>query len=371
MKVLQMNSYFAGSPFYEDLYNELEKLGLQQQVYVFTHKGNVLDQTYDEKVVLRRPYYYLERFFFPQKHKRVYNDLKSSVDIASFDLCHAHSLFSNGKIALQLKKEFGIPYVATVRNSDVNVFFKYAAYLRSTGLEILREADQLIFLSKSHRDETMEKYVPEHERHALLEKTHLIPNGVNDFWKKNRYDEKQAEVHDPLRLLFVGNVDRNKNLSTTIKACEMLRAQGCDVHYTVIGRVKDQKVKELIDKKSFVTYHPFTKDRKELIEIYRDQDIYVMPSKTETFGISYVEAMSQGLPVIYTKGQGFDNHFDDGDVGYAVVWDQEEEIVQAVLAILKDYDGFMQRALQGVDIFDWPRIAKRMECVYEKVGNKQ
>ena len=38
--------------------------------------------------------------------------------------------------------------------------------------------------------------------------------------------------------------------------------------------------------------------------IYRENDIYVMPSIIETFGLVYAEAMSQGLPVIYTRGQG-------------------------------------------------------------------
>lgn len=367
MNILQINSYFAGSPFYEDLYNEIAELGIKQTVYVFTHKGNVLDQTYDDKVLLRRPYRYADRFVFPRKHRLVYDDLTENVDVSSFDLAHAHSLFSNGRIAMELKRQYGIPYVATVRNSDVNVFFKYALHLRKTGIEILKEAAQLIFLSKSHRDEVFNQYIPEELKEEFLQKTHLIPNGVNDFWKKNRFNGKTAQVHEPLRLLFVGNIDRNKNLLTSVKACEKLIQRGREVTYTVIGKVKVKAIKDVLDQKGFVTYHPFTKDRRELIEVYRNHDVYVMPSKTETFGISYVEAMSQGLPVIYTKKQGFDSHFDDGDVGYAVTWDQPEEIVQAILAILEDYPGFMRRALEGVDIFDWPKIAVRMANVYESV----
>jgi len=43
-----------------------------------------------------------------------------------------------------------------------------------------------------------------------------------------------------------------------------------------------------------------------------------MPSITETFGLVYAEALSQGLPVLYTRGQGFDRQFEEGEVGYAV-----------------------------------------------------
>lgn len=45
-------------------------------------------------------------------------------------------------------------------------------------------------------------------------------------------------------------------------------------------------------------------DKTKIIDVYRDSDIFVMPSKFETFGLVYVEALTQGLHLIYTKGQG-------------------------------------------------------------------
>ena len=47
-----------------------------------------------------------------------------------------------------------------------------------------------------------------------------------------------------------------------------------------------------------------------------------MPSRYETFGLVYGEAMSQGLPIIYSKGQGVDGYFKEGTVGYGVVSDR-------------------------------------------------
>ena len=43
-----------------------------------------------------------------------------------------------------------------------------------------------------------------------------------------------------------------------------------------------------------------------------------MTSLGESFGLTYAEAMSQGVPVIYSKGQGFDGQFKEGVVGYHV-----------------------------------------------------
>ena len=39
-----------------------------------------------------------------------------------------------------------------------------------------------------------------------------------------------------------------------------------------------------------------------------------MPSKYETFGLVYPEAMSRGIPIVYTKNQGFDKYFEDGEI---------------------------------------------------------
>ena len=69
-------------------------------------------------------------------------------------------------------------------------------------------------------------------------------------------------------------------------------------------------------------------DKEELIKLYRDSHIFTMPSITESFGLVYAEAMTQALPVVYTKGQGFDGQFPDGEVGYSV--EALNEIVRTV-----------------------------------------
>ena len=64
------------------------------------------------------------------------------------------------------------------------------------------------------------------------------------------------------------------------------------------------------------------------IKYFIESDIFVMPSRYETFGLVYVEALSQGLPVIYTRGQGFDGQIPDGEVGYSVKCNDVNEIAE-------------------------------------------
>ncbi len=84
-----------------------------------------------------------------------------------------------------------------------------------------------------------------------------------------------------------------------------------------------------------------------LMPLYREADVFLLPSRRETFGLVYAEAISQGLPVLYGRGQGFDGQFEDGRVGYAVDPDDPVAIADKVLSILGDYARFSASALAG------------------------
>ena len=55
-------------------------------------------------------------------------------------------------------------------------------------------------------------------------------------------------------------------------------------------------------------------NKSELLGIYRSSSIFIMPSTGETFGLVYIEALSQSLPVIYTKGDGVYGFLENVDI---------------------------------------------------------
>ena len=63
-----------------------------------------------------------------------------------------------------------------------------------------------------------------------------------------------------------------------------------------------------------------------------------MPSFHETFGLVYIEAMSQGLPIIYTKGEGIDGYFKEATVGYSVNPKDVKNIVKKIEMIIHNYN---------------------------------
>jgi len=92
-----------------------------------------------------------------------------------------------------------------------------------------------------------------------------------------------------------------------------------------------------------------------------------MPSKTETFGMAYIEAMSRGLPVIYSKGQGIDGFFPDGFVGYSVSKPLVKSIVERVLDIVKNYDTLSVQAQISSKKFDKPSILKHYSKMFSSI----
>lgn len=368
MNILHINSYFNGSTFYKNLFDEQDKMGLNISVYVPAYK--VIDPSTDfgDYTKISINHHKLDRVFFHLKHKKIFSDIFGSYDFKKISLIHAHSLFSNGYIALKLKRKFGIPYIVAVRNTDVNWFFKYMIHLRKIGIEIMKESEKVFFLSNTYRDFVIYKYVPKKFRKLILNKTMVIPNGIDDFWFQNKGSIKVPKKSS-LKLLYVGVINKNKNLLTTIKAIEVLR-KNINVEYTIVGKIVDSKICKKIKNLPYVKYiEPLPKEK--LINIYRSNDIFVMPSYRETFGLVYPEAMSQGLPVIYSKGQGFDGQFDEGVIGYSVNSKDPNDIANKIIKILNSYKEISERCLIKVQKFNWKEINYNYLKQYKSICNKE
>ena len=133
------------------------------------------------------------------------------------------------------------------------------------------------------------------------------------------------------------------------------------------GKIKDKtvfkKIKDKIEYKGIL-------NKEELMKYYRKSDIFIMPSIKETFGLVYAEAMSQGLPVIYTEGQGFDEQFEEGVVGFRVNGKDEKSIVNAVKNICNNYNSISNNCIKMITKFNWKKICTDYNNVYNNIVNK-
>ena len=106
-----------------------------------------------------------------------------------------------------------------------------------------------------------------------------------------------------------------------------------------------------------------------MMQEFRNADLFIMPSLTETFGLVYIEALSQGLPIIYSKGHGVDGYFDDVKNGISVHPKSVDEITNAIQTIYENYSEYLSSDLSYLDQFRWENIAKKYMEVYQEIAN--
>lgn len=366
MKILHINCNFFTNPLHEVMRQVMKKRGLDVTMYVPTQKEYTVDA---ENVVVRKCFKKNHRFLYFVKQNLIMKALKNAINPKDFDCVHAFTVFTDGNVAYRLKKEYGIPYYVAVRATDCQSFIKRRPYLRFVGRRVLRNADGIYFLSKPYKDQIINKFMPAKDRKEMERKSQIVPNGINPFWFENKYSGHKLP-DDEIKIVQVSQIKPIKNIPTTLKAIEKLNEQGYKTKLILVGKkVKEETWNEIKDN-PFLDYRGFM-NKEELIKIYREADIFVMPSLHETFGMVYAEAMTQGLPVVYTRNEGFDKQFEEGEAGFSVDPLSVDEIVESILKIIKDYDSFSGRIPEMTDKFNWDRIIDIYSENYNKsVGGK-
>ena len=365
IKILHINRNYITSPLHQVMMNHLDRLNIDNSVFAPTDGSEKALIVPNGNVFVSKCFSKWDRYIFDLKQTKIFSAIEHRYDISNFDCIHAYTLFTDGNCAMKLSEKYVKPYIVAVRNTDVNDFFKKIPFLRARGVKIMERASAICFLSKSYREAVLSQFVPRKKRELIRSKSYVIPNGIDDFWLEN-VNHKSYGLHEPLRLIYAGRIDRNKNIESIVDAIKELEIRGVEANLTVVGKVYDENIFRRIINCGYVQYHkPVSKE--SLIGFYRKCDIFVMPSFTESFGLVYAEAMSQGLPVIYTKGEGFDNQFPEGTVGYHVDPNDYKNIASKIIECIKNYDEMAATASKNAMKFNWENIVGQYQNIYEEI----
>ncbi|MDK9873191.1 glycosyltransferase family 4 protein, partial [Staphylococcus equorum] len=288
-----------------------------------------------------------------------------NIKLENYDVIHAHTLFSDGYQAFKSNR----PYVITVRNTDVNYYLKYYKHLRNLGRKILNNASAIIFLSESYKYKTIENlYVNHEDIKNIKSKSYIIPNGINQYWINNKVNEKK-QISNEINFLFVGRIMKNKNIEFL---AENLNEKyfSSNIKIYVVGDVIDQDYYEYLKKYKNIVFLG-SKSKEEISEIMKEMNIFSLVSHHETFGLVYLEALTQNLPVIYTKDEGFDKYFLEGIVGYPVNPKSGIDLIKKTKMIINNYSQ-IQNNLNDLNkqAFSWEQNALYHKDIYIKIINR-
>jgi len=376
MKVLQISNDYCSTEIYANLVRELEHSGIEQTVYAAIRNAKDIGKRKLQNSNVKYEYSHILKpimkglYFY--KIQTVYKDLLSKINVKRFDLVHTHFLFTDGGVAYKIWKDFGVKYITTVRETDLHTYFRFFRHARRYAFNILKNAEAVIFISPVAKHKLF-RILPEDLRQTVELKSFIIPNAINSFWLNNTpVTPPSIQANEPIKFLFVGELSKQKNAHKTIRFIKMLNEQGRPAELTIIGRAGDylEEIKRLAQKnRDFVHFVGQITDRSKLLEYYRQSHIFIMPSINETFGLVYIEAMSQGLPCIYSKNHGIDGLFQDGVIGYPVNIDEMDEVLVKVNRIIDNYLKISAQCTQLARSFSIQHQLGNYLSLYSKVFN--
>lgn len=371
MKCLHICNDLMGSKVHENLYNNLSKLKIDQDIYypVRQHtKNKVID--FNKKTSLNvfysEPLKKSHQYFFRNKIRFLNKDIQNKTNLAGYNLIHATTLFSDGALALNIFEDFNIPYIVTVRNTDVNLFLKYRFDLYPLAKTILENASKVIFISPSMESNFFRNPYIRKLFGPNKNKSVVIPNGLDSFWLNN-IELKKTLI--PYKLLYIGKFDKNKNVLGLIQGYLKVKEKYPNITLELVGEGGSQEKEIMLFSETDqheITFHGPIYDKEKLKQIYRSNHIFAMTSIGETFGLVYVEALTQGLPVLFTKDQGIDGTFKEY-VGESVNPKSIDSISVGIEKMINNYNKY---ELDNVNFgeFSWEKIGATYFDIYTSLA---
>lgn len=306
--------------------------------------------------------YYIGRLLINMFYKRIEKDHGIP------DVIHAH-FFSIGEIVIHLKKNVDTKFVLTEHSSSLlkdkkkmpNWLVKYAPLTYKSYNRIITVSPHL---AKKINDNF----------------------GIETSCVPNIYDESIFKIssnnhkNNVFRFVFVGNLIKNKNPVFCIKAFykafsrnNFLTKKREKICLSLVGdgpeRAECQKVLNEYNLEDNIELTGKI-SREEIASIMNESRCFVLPSKSETFGVSYIEAMACGLPVIATNCGGPES-FVDNTNGCLIPIDDEEALISSFKYMLVSINNFNNYRI-SCNIFkkySSERVAERIIQIYEEIIN--
>lgn len=180
---------------------------------------------------------------------------------------------------------------------------------------------------------------------AYLEKTaesfpiYLLPNAINysRFFTHKTYVEGQR-----IRLINVGSLVANKNQTFLLDVAAVLADKGVDFELHLLGDgVLRESLTEKINHLGLAQRVVLHGNIDRVEELLWQTDIYVHSAKSEALGLTQIEAMAAGLPVITLDGKGNRDLIEEGKNGYLFFDADVHSFAQRILSLWADREAYV------------------------------
>ncbi len=274
------------------------------------------------------------------------------------------------------------PAVAFARRRDIPFLIAPAIHLGAPGerrvqryytmrqqMDILRQADALITMTALESDFLAARGVPR-------ERIFCTGAGINPAevcgGDGRRFRQKHG-LEGPI-VFYVGTLAYDKGTIHTVEAMRLLWAQGCPAHLVLVGlpmtplRRYLERLPAELSSRLHVLGFISDEEKRDLLAA---GDIFCMPSCTDSFGIVYLEAWANGVPVIGARAGGVPAVIEDGSDGFLVRFGDVAALAGIIARLLDDPALGRTLGRRGQEKvlreMTWEQVYQRVYHVYERV----
>ncbi len=296
-------------------------------------------------------------------HSRCIEMGKKLFEEDGFDLIHCHDWLTVGA-GIALKKATGKPLVFMVHATEYDRGANLGVNQRILDREKdgMEEADLVLTNSQRMKKQLVKKFqAPENKVEVVY---NAIETGkFKEFFERNNFKDQKV-------VLYLARLTLQKGPKFFLKAAEKVLEEEPEAKFVVAGtghmlpELIDYTIKnDLSDSVMFTGYVP----DENLSELYSISDVYVLPSVSEPFGITVLEAMASGTPAVVSKESGvveITDHCLKTDF-----WDTDE-MANKIVSVLR-YPPLKKclskNGSREVENFTWENAARDTVSVYQKV----
>lgn len=298
------------------------------------------------------------------------------VDVAryqSLDLFHVHYAIPHASVAYlarQILKDYDlqVPVVTTLHGTDITLVGKNPAYEPVVSFSI-DHSDGVTSVSRFLRDATYENF-------SVRKDIRVIHNFVDTqrFYRHRKNHFRQMVTREGEKVLIhTSNFRKVKRVDDVMRIFAKVRAE-LPCKLLMVGDGPERRTAEdMCRELGYCSDVFFLGSQDAVEEIYSIGDLFLLPSETESFGLSALEAMACGVPVITTNAGGLPELVLDGQTGFTAPVRDVDKMARDAIYLLSDdacWQQFSERATAHALSFALENIVPQYEQYYEEVLNQ-
>jgi L-malate glycosyltransferase len=297
------------------------------------------------------------------------------VEVAKYeklDVFHVHYAIPHATSAYLAKQMINgserVKVITTLHGTDITLVGLEPSFLPLVKFSI-EASDGVTAVSGFLKEKTITNY-------NIRKDIEIIPNFVDtELFKPTEKQCLKDRIASPNEKILVhtSNFRQVKRVTDTIRILEKVIKE-IPVKLVLVGDGPDRSECERLARQLNLFDHvKFLGKQDGLVEILNSSDIFLIPSQSESFGLSALEAMACGIPVVASSVGGLPELIRHNETGYIAEIGDIDRMSKYIIDLLtneKKYDLFSKNSRErAVTLFDKNKIVPLYEQYYEKIVN--